>query len=666
MNIYKIHTNKVIDCIVSAMQIQSFYAYRILLIITLLLTFLSKQTKADELIIDEIKNPVAVTYDEIPVPVYIGADHRFELNIIISSTDSVYVNTEELFKNLAIPCNISNNGNTLEGFVVNENNTYVIDFKAKQIKVGDKIFNPKHGLIKEINAIYVESSLLAEAFGITMTFNPRSLYLDLKTNIDFPIFKQQRLEQTRQNIFKIQHKQIAVDTVIKRNYHLFKFGMLDWGISSTQAMNEGTNNFARIGLGAELLYGEADFSVYYNDRYKFDKRQIDYLWRYVENDNKLIRQASVGKIHTQSIAFLNSPVVGASVTNSPTTLRKASGFYTISDYTEPNWTVELYINDQLVDFTTADASGLYIFKVPIVYGYTTLRLKFYGPLGEERSEERKINLPYSILPANEFEYTLSGGVLQDSSSSRFGKAELNYGLSRILTIAGGAEYLSSISTGTLIPYAKATLQPSRNLTLNAEYAYGVRVKARLSYYFWKNSILELNYTENTEGQQATIFNARQERRASLYIPFSHKRFSGYAKVDYTQLVYSELMYNQANIMISANYKNIGANNSTHLNWNSPDNLYITDDIALSARLNKGYLLRASAQYNVNENKFMTAKLELEKRIAKAYISVSYQRNMYSGSNQFNLNFRYDLPYATTSVSAYYGNDKVISGGKCPG
>ena len=112
--------------------------------------------------------------------------------------------------------------------------------------------------------------------------------------------------------------------------------------------------------------------------------------------------------------LLDAPVVGASISNSPNNqFEKLHGYYNINEYTEPNWTVELYINDVLVDYTVADASGLFVFKVPIVYGYTTLKLKFYGPMGEERIEERTRNVPFTFMPAKKLEYNVSGGVLQD-------------------------------------------------------------------------------------------------------------------------------------------------------------------------------------------------------------------------------------------------------------
>jgi hypothetical protein len=88
----------------------------------------------------------------------------------------------------------------------------------------------------------------------------------------------------------------------------------------------------------------------------------------------------VGKI---SVLSFNAPIVGATIRNTPTTVRKAKGSYIINVSTEPLWTVELYINNVLVDFTTADAAELrYLFNVPIVYRFTTLKLKYYGPTGE--------------------------------------------------------------------------------------------------------------------------------------------------------------------------------------------------------------------------------------------------------------------------------------------
>ena len=437
-----------------------------------------------------------------------------------------------------------------------------------------------------MGAIYMESSVFSGTFGINLLFNFSSLSIHLKSNFELPVLKQQRLENLRSNMSHIRGEVIA-DTIVKRDYHAFKFRTLDWSVESSQILSGSIYDHFGLGIGAELLYGEADIYVNYYDQYKFDSRQLQYLWRWVDNDKRIIKQAQVGTISTNTISFLDAPVVGVVIRNSPTTLRKATGYYTINEVTDPDWIIELYINDVMVAYTKADASGSFNFKVPVVYGYNTLKMKFYGPMGEERTEERTINIPYTIMPARVFEYGLTAGVVQDGSSSRFGKGEFNYGVNRFFTVGGGLEYLSSIPNSPFIPFVNATIQPFSRLILNGEYAYGVRSRGLLDYYFIKDALLEIEYAKYVDGQLATRFNAPEERKVKLSIPFRLKKLAVFVKLDFTQLVYKSFTYNLANLMFSAYYKQFSANSTTQANWTDPKTPYMTTDLSLSYRLKIG-------------------------------------------------------------------------------
>jgi hypothetical protein len=601
----------------------------------------------------------AFTYDEIPVLVIVEGCRNFYVNAIYTNKDLLYVNVAALFQTLGISCTLGQKGDIIGGFIENEGRTYVIDYIQKQINVGNRNINTNNGLVKEMGALYLESSLFAEAFGITMIFNYRALTIILKSDFELPIIKQQRLEQMRNNIAKIKGEEIA-DTIMQRNAHLFRFGMVDWSVASNQIEKGSTDNRFSLGIGTELLYGEADVSVNYYDRQKFDSRQLYYLWRWVDNDKKIIKQAQLGRISNQTISFINAPVIGAVVRNTPTTVRKASGYYTINEYTEPNWTVELYINNVMIDYTKADASGLYVFKVPNVYGYTTLKLKFYGPMGEERTEERTMNVPYTVMPAHEFEYSIATGMLQDSILSRFGRGEFNYGVNRMITVGGGLEYLSSIPNGPFIPFVKTTIQPYSRLTLTGEYAYGVKTRGLLDYYFWKDALFEIDYIKYKEGQLATRFNALEERKAKLSIPFRYKKISVFSKLEYTQLIYKKINYNLVNAIVSVYYKQYSASSSTQINWIDNKPSYATSDLSLSYRLGKGFTIRPSARYNVSENNFISYKTAIEKSIPKGYFTFSYERNVLYNGNSINLNFRYDLSFARTNISAYHSNGKMYT------
>ncbi len=169
-------------------------------------------------------------------------------------------------------------------------------------------------------------------------------------------------------------------------------------------------------MGGTFAGGEATVSLNYNNFARqqlkpihpdsniirpFDQRQQYYRLRFVNNDRKWLRQVIAGKIFTPTIASLFSPVVGVQVTNAPTTYRRSYGTYTLSNFTDPGWTVRLYINNALVDYTVADAAGFYTFQVPLVYGNSQIKLRFYGPWGEERFLEENISiLSTSFLRAN--------------------------------------------------------------------------------------------------------------------------------------------------------------------------------------------------------------------------------------------------------------------------
>lgn len=610
------------------------------------------QTNAQDKKINSI-----LIFDEILVPVYIENNFSFETNVLISDSNLLYLNIQDIFKKLKIKCLSS--PNSLTGFIENESNRYIIDFLKNQITVRNISINISENTIEKFGVKYISASVISEAFGLTLLFNPRSLSAKLTSTFELPFIKQLRIENTRKNISKLQGKFSVADTIIPRDNHLFKFGTLDWALNSFQTINKASNKAISLRVGTELLYGEANVSVNYNDQYKFDPRQLQYSWRWINNDKKIIKQAQLGTVFSQSIALLNAPLIGATVNNSPNTVRKASGFFTINEYTEPNWTVELYVNDVLVDYALADASGLFVFKVPIVYGYTTLRLKFYGLLGEERTEERTMNTPYTFVAAKTLEYSLTSGILQDISKSRFGQVSFNYGVSRFLTVGGGLEYLSSIPNHPFIPFAKVAFQPFPSMVLNFDYAHNVSAKGVMNFYFTESAFLEVDYSKFVEGQLARRFNALKELKVRFSRPFKSKKFSGFTKLNFNQFVYKSFIYNQIDLSMSAYYKQFNLSSSSFVNWTGPNSSRINSSLALSYRLRNGLVLRPSADYNLTTSNLVRFRSEVEMRVSKMYFSFSYERFVQSKKDNLFLSFKYDLPFARAGISSSYGNNRLV-------
>jgi cell division protein FtsN len=597
-------------------------------------------------------------YEDISVLVQVDGYGSFYTDALYSPNGALYISVEELFKYLKIPCLVGQKGDSLGGFIEKEDRQYSILYQSGEISFNNKITDIRKGLVKQMGILFMESSLFGQVFGIQTIFNFRSLSVIVKSDFELPVIRERRLEEMRNNISKSAGEAVA-DTMLGRNYHWFRFGTLDWSVISNQIWRKTTDTRLGLSLGAELLGGEANVFLTYSDRYKFDNRQQKYLWRWVDNDKHLVRQVQAGKIAVQTISSVYYPVIGAVVSNTPTSVRRAKGEYIINEVTQPDWFVELYINNVLMDFTKADASGLFMFKVPLVYGFTTLTLRFYGPMGEERSETRTMNVPYSFLPAGEFEYRLSGGVLQDGKETPFGRAEANFGISRILTVGAGIEYLASITSGTSIPFVTASFLPVSKLMIKGEYAHGVRIKGLLNYYLWSNAMLEIDYTKYVKGQHAILYNYLEERKANFSVPLKVKNIAGFARLGYKQNVYSDFKYNMAELFLSAYYKQFNANLSTYANWLSDMPVYMNTMLALSYRMKKGLTIRPSAQFNLSKGEIISFKAEIEKRFSHAgYISVSYESLKMSDYRSLNFSFRYDLSFAHTYASARFSNREI--------
>ena len=600
---------------------------------------------------DKEENPIDfdTKYNEVLITIYIEG-YNFETNVLILQSDQIYLNAEALFKALKIKC--LPELNTLVGFIENEKNIYTINFEKKQITIGGKSIDISNGILEQFDVKYIEASLLFEAFGLNIIFNPRSLTAKLEADFELPFLKELRNNRARENISQLQGKPTIVDTIIPRTYNLFKLGTLDWGLNSSQSLNNTSNTSMALALGTELLFGEANFSMDYNTENKFDIKNIKYGWRWVNNDNKIIKQANIGTFFSPT----SGKVIGASINNSPTTVRTASGSYTVTDTTEPNWTVELYINDVLIDFTQADAAGLYIFKVPIVYGYTVIKLKFYGPLGEERTEERIKNTPYSFMQKKSLNYSLTTGIVQDSLNSSFARIGLNYGLTRSITIAGGAEYLSSNFNKPFIPFATVAYQPYSSMVLNFEYIYQNKLKGLLNFNITKEAFLEVNYTKNIEEKINRVSLMLENFEVDFSTPFHIKSFNGFTKLKFQTTKYASFSYNQFNWTVSSYIKRLKFNWDSFINWASENTPEMYSNLGLGYRLNNGLILTSSTNYNVNLNEFNSLAINLQMRVLKINLRASFQKNIQDKSNTATLSANYVLPFARAGISSSYDED----------
>ncbi len=525
-----------------------------------------------------------------------------------------------------------------------------------QIQFGDKTFNLEPGdLIRTESNLYLKSPLFATVFGLDCIFDFRTLSVRVETELDLPLIREMRQEEMRKNLSIIKGD-VEADTLIGRRYPMFKFGMADWSAIATEEINGDAEARLNLTLGAMIAGGEATASLNYDSKIPFTEKQQYYLWRYVNNDLNYLRQVKAGKIFTNSVASIYDPVVGVQITNTPSSFRRSFGSYPLSDKTEPGWIVELYVNNVLVDYVKADASGFFTFQVPIVYGNTMVKLKFYSPWGEERTREQNINIPFNFLPVNTLEYNISAGIVEDSEFSKFTRASLNYGLSRRITIGTGVEYLSSISTKPFMPFFNGSLRITNNLLLTGEYVYGVKTGGALTYRLPSNLQFDLKYIYYEEDQEAINFNYRQERKAVVSLPLRIKNFNSYNRFTLNQLILPTSTYTTGEWLFSSSFLGVNTNLTTYAIFAGQSEPYVYSNLSLAFRLPWRIVLMPQVQYAYTRNMFLTAKIKIEKPLFnRAFLNVSFERDFRTRMFMAELGFRYNFSFAQTGLSARNSN-----------
>jgi hypothetical protein len=601
-------------------------------------------------------------YDEILIYMNVQGVGNVQIPAAIRN-EAAYLSVTDVFDFLKIRNTPSPGLDSVSGFLISPQAVFLIDKKNNRIYYqGKKIDLPPEAFIHNATTLYLRADYFGQIFGLQCKFNFRSLSVILSTDLELPVIREMRQEAMRNNLGKLKGESKA-DTTILRSYPLFKFGMADWAVINMHDVQQtAADTRLNLSLGGVVAGGETNVSLNYHNNMPFNERQQYYQWRFVNNDNNVLRQVMAGKIYTPSVSSIYSPVVGIQFTNAPAVYRRSFGTYTLTYYTEAGWIAELYVNNTLVDYSKADVTGLAHFQVPLVYGNSLVKIRFYSPWGEEKTSEQNIQIPFNFLPLHEFQYTASAGIVEDTLHSKFGRIDANYGLSNHLTVGTGIEYLSSVATGKAMPFLNASLRLSSNLLFSGEYTYGVRSKFVGSYHLPSDLQIELNYTRYKEGQQAINNTFKEERKAIVSYPFRSKKFTLFSKLSVYQIVLPNLKFTGASKyttiegLLSGVIFGISSNLTTYGVLIAQSSPYLYSNLSLAFRLPAKIIFTPQVQYEYNHLKIVDLRGEMGKYInSRGYLNVYYENNYKSAFQSVGVGLRYDFSFAVSGLSFTRGN-----------
>jgi hypothetical protein len=602
-------------------------------------------------------------YDEILVTLNVPRIGSIEIPAVIYN-ETAYLPLKELFDFLKIKHIISPDFHSAEGFFIDPKATYSIAESGNQIIfLGKKFDLLPFDMIVTNTGLYLKASIYGLVFGLNCQFNFRSLSINLITDIELPVIREMKLAAMHQNLSQLKGEKKA-DTTISRSFSLFRLGMLDWSVLSTRELYFKSNTRYTLGIGAMIAGGETDIFLNYFNDHPFRLKDQYYFWRYINNSNSALRQVTLGKILANPSSSINSNIIGAMVSNTPTTFRRSFGTYNLSDRTEPGWTVELYVNDVLVNFTKADASGFFTFEVPMVYGNSVVKLRFYGPWGEERIREQNLAIPFNFLPQHQFEYNISAGIVEDNNKAKFSRSQFSYGLSKRITIGGGMEYLSSV-TNPIMPFVNASLRLGSNLLITGEHIRNVRTKGLISYKLPANIRLEVNYLRYDKNQNAIRMNYLEERNLVISRPFHNPKMSAFTRLTINQFRHSTVgknsKFTSSELLLSAVAFGISSNLTNYIILNEKAIPLAYSNLTMTFHLPHGINILPQARYEYTINKFSILRAEVEKSLFKrGFLNMSYELDLKNKSYMVGIGLRYNFSFAQIAFSTRFSKQNILT------
>lgn len=593
------------------------------------------------------------SYEELYVLLTIENIGYYEIDALYSQ-DQLYLPVVDMFSKLKIYVTHSMELDTVVGYLGNEENIFNLNTDSREFTFLDKTIQVSEDqYIATYNDLFLPLSIYEKLFGFSLKFDFRTLAVHLSSDIELPVVKLLRIERMRENM-KALTGEVKVDTTVLRKYHLLSGAVFDWNLSMKQGSGIRPSYNLKVAAGAELLGGELNINAHLGNREDFKLREQAASWRFIRNQSPIVKQIELGIITAPLFSQANSSLLGLRLTNTPKAYRKSFGVYVLQKKSLPGWEVELYINDVLVDFATADANGEFTFEVPLIYGSSTVILKHYGPWGEEKIEEQIINIPFIFVPKNKAEYQVYSGITVDTAAYKFAQARISYGLGRRATISAGYEIFERNISSRHMPFVNGSailfknMMVSYSCVLNAyqKGSFLIRTKGNLSF--------EGDYKYFFKDQDAVTNSNRSETLLGLNLPFKVKKTGGYLKSYYriNQTIAGNAHYLENNFAVFYKRLNIGLISNISI-WNTRTSTF---GVNISLSLARQWTLYAYSFSDLKANELKNLRFQVQKKFGRyVFSNFSWNFSVPDRVSAFSLNVYFDLKVFRSSIEGIYSD-----------
>ncbi len=302
---------------------------------------------------------------------------------------NTYIPLEDLATMLQFPLTVDAQGNA-DGWFISPERTLTLNLDRQEIFIqgARQPFSKDHVRMLD-DRLHVSTTTLEHWFPLSFNYIIASQRLIITPTEPLPI---QQAWQRQQQRTSYAHQERPDYPLTKLPYRMFTYPSVDVTLSPEY-------DDRRAGFGGEFnLLATGDLAYLTGELFASGNEtgltDIQLALGRVSPQRDLLgplaaSEFRIGDINSRELPLIadNTTGRGAFISNFPLERVREFDRITLRGILRPDWEVELYRNDILLDFQVGNATGEYIFDdVPLVVGENIVRLVFYGPFGEK--EER--------------------------------------------------------------------------------------------------------------------------------------------------------------------------------------------------------------------------------------------------------------------------------------
>lgn len=609
--------------------------------------------------------------------VYLSFRYRGVGDVVIIAlyeNDQFYLPVSELFSLLQInhQVDMASNRLVINGFYLEENQHYEIDFTGQAIQRGNlqRRLGQQEQLIGDLD-FYLLPVVFEDVFGLDFSVDMSNLQLRLETDDTMPVIQRLKRRSARGNIQQAVTDQEDFPLAYNRQRHILGGAFVDYSLSGNVSDNANIYNYNLTG-GAEVIGGDVQgtlLGTLTSGNHLF--RTNNLRWRYVIRQQSWISEVQLGQLRSEGLNPRG--YTGLQISNEPVQPRRLYDEYQVRGTTAPESEVEVYLNNRLVEFSHADELGNYNFSVPLTYGSSRLRIMRYNPDGSISEQNTRLQIPYTFLPPGEISYFLDAGLLDNPATpgderSMIAQTNATYGLTNWLTGKAGVEYFEGTDMQRPMVYSSFSARIASQYLVNADIAPDAYYRLRSSIVYPNSISWGAGYTHYTGTGLYNRSGNDQDMDANLFLPFSFiklpvsLRLSGNHRIlssgSTSTQIRSDLnmRVSRANFRFGYRQTRSGRSGATARTdgYLSGTATYSIPRKSLLPAILAGTYLRTRLDYRKAISRFERFEMQISKTIWNdGRLRLAYERNFIGGFNSFQAGLTFDFNRTrSTSTSRY--------------